>query len=120
MSGHGKFPRTHRDAGTGPHSHTMLIREAEQCAGFPAGHVCPVIVPGDREYCYSCAAARNLAEKHGHLARVGIILEDFRAPELRCRCGGDPTASRHEDSLLHMEWGWRQATGALHSASEGV
>jgi hypothetical protein len=41
---------------------------------------------------------------------IGIILEDFAAPVLVCRCGGDPTAPNHRFSLMHRAWEWKQSS----------
>lgn len=43
----------------------------------------------------------------GDMTPVGIVLEDFNAPKLLCRCGGDPEAPHHTDSLLHLKWSWQ-------------
>lgn len=37
---------------------------------------------------------------------IGVVLEDFEAPQLTCRCGGDPNMPDHEHSLLHLSWAW--------------
>jgi hypothetical protein len=37
---------------------------------------------------------------------IGIVLEDFQAPRLTCRCGGDPLMPDHRHSLSHLKWEW--------------
>lgn len=90
------------------------------CEGFPEGHVCPVQVPDDRVWCYGCTEARQRSIMAGvpvEMSRVGVILEDFEAPTLECRCGGDALAPHHEESLVHRQMVWR--AGPMPDAAPG-
>lgn len=82
-----------------------------QCEGFPEGHACPVMLGvDDADYCRSCLVRRKAYSRAGLSGLpvpVGVILEDFEAPQLQCVCGGVATAPDHEHSLLHAEWAWR-------------
>lgn len=89
--------------------------ESHLCAGWPTGYTCIVFV-ADSIWCTDCRVRRQEAYASGvpvdGMVPVGIILEDFTAPQLVCRCGGDPEAIRHIFSLRHMEWAWKQPDGS--------
>lgn len=83
--------------------------QRRQCAGWPTGHNCPVIVRFARRYCQGCEVERALAMQRGMpetLTPVGIVVEDIEAETLVCRCGGDPCAPRHVVSLDHLTWSY--------------
>lgn len=92
----------------------------KRCAGFPFGYICSVFIPEHWTWCRECLERRQEAYAAGlplHRATpVGIVLEDIEAARLLCKCGGDPTAFRHEISLLHLSWAWQQAG---HIAADG-
>lgn len=96
-----------RHTGAQPNGH-----QSHQCAGFPADHICPVIVPVEDTWCRDCRERRQAAIAAGvppsGMLPIGIVLEDFQAPVLECKCGGNPTMPDHRHSLLHLQWEWKQ------------
>lgn len=104
----GRSARTYQPRpGAGPTDH-------QPCRGFPEDKPCPVTVPSTSIYCHACREARQQFIAAGiplsGVLPIGIILEDFAAPVLVCRCGGDPTAPNHRFSLMHRAWEWKQSS----------
>lgn len=96
---------------------------AHLCGGFPPGHACPVIVESDDvELCHGCFYRAKTFAGAGLPARmvpVGIVLEDFNAPTLSCKCGGDPSEPDHRHSLLHAKWAWTQGEAEQQEVNVG-
>lgn len=79
-----------------------------RCLGWPEGHACLVLTSGG-QWCQGCLLRRQEAMAAGvpsGVMPVAVILEDFEAPRLQCRCGGDPEGPNHEASLLHLKWSY--------------
>lgn len=94
-----------------------------QCEGFPPGHVCPVVIHGEEDYCIGCQTRYRVFLDQGlsvtRPVPVGVVLEDFAAPVPKCACGGNPVAPDHVHSLLHAKWAWIQGKAEPHEISIG-
>jgi hypothetical protein len=64
----------------------------------------------DSIWCRFCRRRRQeqLAAGLQALTPVGAVVEELDVPRLGCRCGGDPEAPGHEDSLLHRRAVWAE------------
>lgn len=102
-------------SGPTPVARSAAVTEATRaCRGWPETTSCPVLIQSGI-WCQGCLLQRQRAYAEGipsDVVPVGIVLEDFDAPKLQCRCGGDPEAPRHAESLLHLKWSWIQTEAA--------
>jgi hypothetical protein len=79
-----------------------LFDTMRQCAGYPTGHHCMVIIPKSKPFdlCHGCM--RNLEE---------VQRREWEAANGRktCGCGGLPDEPYHTQTLMHIEWAYKTA-----------